>query len=635
MATLEQLESALVKADAAGDTESARILAGEVRKLRNPVKQIDINGPKGAASESGLKNFAAGVGKAIYDTGRGLGQLVGAVSADDVKESRRLDKDLMDTGAGLAGNIAGNVGIALAPGGLVKGAGMAANALGAPSKAQALSAVGGSLLAPKSIGGAVALGSGMGVIQPAESLEERVMNTGIGGVASALIPAAVRGVKAAKATAEPFYESGRNQILARALREASGGGQYADDAMRNLSNAGQPAVGPFKPGMEKQVMGELVPGSIPTAGQAAGNPGIAALERSAMATNPAVTNEVSERLAAQNAARIGAVENVAGSDGAREFARAELQGTADDLYGQAFAKGVDLRRNPQTGAFLSKAEQAGRKAEITKLMRTPAIQEARERAIKLAQNEMVKIDSPEGSVQGLHYMKKALDDMIGDAKGNEQRVLTALKNRFLTSVDALSPDYQAARGVFREMAGPVNQMDTAAEILKRGVTPTGNMTLNKFARALSDDTAQTATRFNKATLEGTMNSESMNLLNAVKDDLTRAEFAKSAGRGVGSDTVQKLAYSNILNQAGVPNFMRNLGPAQIVGNLLSRGGDLAYKDANQRLSEQLARALLDPKETAALMAIQPSKRVEMIANLLSRGGASAGMMVPALSNSQQ
>jgi hypothetical protein len=132
-----------------------------------------------------------------------------------------------------------------------------------------------------------------------------------------------------------------------------------------------------------------------------------------------------------------------------------------------------------------------------------------------------------------------------------------------------------------------------------------------------------------------MTPESMGTLNNIKEDLTRAEFAKNAGRGTGSDTVQKLAYSNILNQAGVPNFMRNLGPAQIVGNLLSRGGDLAYKDANQRLSEQLAKALLDPAETASLMAIKPSQRQEMLVNLLSRGGASAGMMVPALSNSQQ
>lgn len=602
-----------------------------VAKARKPkLEQIDINGPKGAASDSALENFAAGAGKAVYDTGRGIGQMLGMVSNEDVKESRRLDKDLMDTGAGFAGNIAGNVGMALAPGGIVKGAGVAANALKAPQSAQALSAVGGSLMAPKSIGGALGVGAGMGVIQPAESIDERVTNTAIGGLASAAIPAAVRGFKSVKSTVEPFYESGRNQILARALRDAAGGGQYADDAMRNLQQAGQ--AGPFASGLTK---GEIVPNSVPTAGQASKNAGIAALERAASASNPTVTQEVSERMAAQNAARIASLEDIAGSDGARQFARDNLSATADDLYGEAFRKGVDLRRDPTTGAFLSKAQQAARKGEITKLMNTPALQEARDRAIQLARNEMIKIDSPEGSVQGLHYMKRALDDMIQGATGNEQRVLTGLKNRFLTTVDALSPDYQAARGVFRDMAGPVNQMDTAAEMLKRSVTPTGNMTLNKFAKALSDDTAQSATGFNKATLEGTMSPDAMKSLNAIKEDLTRAEFAKNAGRGVGSDTVQKLAYSNILNQSGVPNFLRNTGGTQIIGNLMARGGDLAYKDANQRLSEQLAKALLSPRETAELMKIAPSQRMELLSNLLTRGGASAGMMVPALSNANQ
>ena len=33
MADISQLESALVKADAAGDAEGARVLAGEIRRL--------------------------------------------------------------------------------------------------------------------------------------------------------------------------------------------------------------------------------------------------------------------------------------------------------------------------------------------------------------------------------------------------------------------------------------------------------------------------------------------------------------------------------------------------------------------------------------------------------------------------
>lgn len=582
---------------------------------------------------SGPAKFLAGVGKSISDTGMGLGQLVGLTSGEDVKETRARDKVLMDTGAGMAGNLVGTVGMTLAPGGALKAAGMGANALGAANAAQKLSAAGGAVLAPRSIGGALGVGAGMGAVQPAETLGERAFNTGLGSVASAVIPAGLRAASAAKSAAEPFYESGRQQILARALREATGGNEAA--VMSRLQAASQPAVGPFRPGAEKTIAGEIVPGSIPTAAQVGDNAGLAALERAALATNPTVTNDLVARQTAQNAARIRAVDDIAGADGLRDFTRAELNSTADDLYGNAFAKGIDIKRDPNTGAFLSKAQQAARKGEITKLLNNPYIAEAVPEAKKLMQGQFKSVKDPLGSVEGLHYVKKALDDKIGLARGNEQRVLIGARDRLLTTIEALSPEYGAAKAVFADMAKPLSQMETAAEIAKRSVTPRGNMTLDKYARALSDDSAAKATGFRKATLEGTMSNEQMNVLNAVKDDLARADFAANAGRGSGSNTVQNLAYANILNQAGVPNFLRNFGPSQLAGNLLARGGDLAYQKANQRLSEQLARSLLDPAETAALMAKQPSERAALLAQMLSRGGASLGMMTPGLVDVKQ
>ena len=40
MADLAQLERALVKAHSAGDSDSARALAGEIRKMRGPSQQV-------------------------------------------------------------------------------------------------------------------------------------------------------------------------------------------------------------------------------------------------------------------------------------------------------------------------------------------------------------------------------------------------------------------------------------------------------------------------------------------------------------------------------------------------------------------------------------------------------------------
>lgn len=56
---------------------------------------------------SGVDRFFAGFGKSLYDTGRGVGQLFGRQSEADIEEARRLDAPLMDTGAGLLGNVVG------------------------------------------------------------------------------------------------------------------------------------------------------------------------------------------------------------------------------------------------------------------------------------------------------------------------------------------------------------------------------------------------------------------------------------------------------------------------------------------------------------------------------------------------
>lgn len=154
-------------------------------EARKKLEVIDP-GVRSAASDSGMDNFMAGVGKAIYDTGRGAGQLLGLVRNEDVKESRRLDKDLMDTGAGVGGNIAGNIGIALLPGGALKAAGTAAGSIPAAARvAEALNVAGNTMLAPKSIKAAAAVGSGLGALQPAESAQERVTNAILGGAISA------------------------------------------------------------------------------------------------------------------------------------------------------------------------------------------------------------------------------------------------------------------------------------------------------------------------------------------------------------------------------------------------------------------------------------------------------------------
>jgi hypothetical protein len=123
---------------------------------------------------TGTENFLAGAGKAFSDLGFsarqfstelgnavGLGRIMPGSFGDqevmrqqqEAAERQRRDQPLMDTTAGFAGNITGNI-AAAAPTMMIPGA--------------------------NTVAGASLTGAGMGMLQPAASSEERVMNTGLG-----------------------------------------------------------------------------------------------------------------------------------------------------------------------------------------------------------------------------------------------------------------------------------------------------------------------------------------------------------------------------------------------------------------------------------------------------------------------
>lgn len=142
--------------------------------------------PKKAAAErydptdgmSGAEKFLAGTGKAFVDTARGLGQLVGLTSQEEVDAAKRLDAPLMDTGAGMAGNVAGNLATMVGPGAAVGAAGKIAAAPRVVNAARAA-------LLPETIKGAAVSGAAMGGIQPVASDESRLLNMALGAAGGA------------------------------------------------------------------------------------------------------------------------------------------------------------------------------------------------------------------------------------------------------------------------------------------------------------------------------------------------------------------------------------------------------------------------------------------------------------------
>lgn len=137
MATIDQLNAALVKADAAGDVEGARMLAGEIRKMRQSM-------PAEQPAEEG--GFLQGIGNVAAGALRGAGSIGATIMApkdiisdaiagkglslesnrqrradmDSALQSMGAQTDSFGYGAGkLAGEIAGTAGV---PSVLAKGA---------------------------------------------------------------------------------------------------------------------------------------------------------------------------------------------------------------------------------------------------------------------------------------------------------------------------------------------------------------------------------------------------------------------------------------------------------------------------------------------------------------------------------
>jgi hypothetical protein len=107
---------------------------------------------------SGFNKFAAGMGKAGYDLARGVGQLTGMVSQEEIDAAKAMDAPLMKTGAGLAGNIAGNV------------------AMAAPTVA---------IPGANTFTGAGVVGGLLGLTQPVATGESRTTNTALGAAGGA------------------------------------------------------------------------------------------------------------------------------------------------------------------------------------------------------------------------------------------------------------------------------------------------------------------------------------------------------------------------------------------------------------------------------------------------------------------
>lgn len=556
---------------------------------------IKSNQPK---QESGaLKNLALGALRGVGGIGASLAQpvqaLAGGALGNNAEMRQNMEANLRGMGANpeslayqggkLGAEIAGTYGVGGLAGSGLKAVSQSPKALALAEALRTGGAAKGAPLLTNMLGGAGSAALGTLLVDPNEVETGAVVGAAlpvVGKVAGAT-------VDAAKSVAEPFYDEGQKRILSRVLNKSVG--KDAATVAQQLSDNVP-----------------LVQGVLPTAAEVANSPGLAGLQRGAISANPTVGNELALRQAANNEARIKALQSVTPDKFSAESLRESI---ANPMYANALDN-ASVAVTPEIQSILNRP--SGRQA--TEIARKLAAEQGGglgnnitgpARYSELAMGEI----KPEMSGRAFQYIKRGFDDIANqnpNLTGIGASQLNAIKGsrgELIGEIEKQLPEYVAANKMFSELSKPISQSDVLSEILRGGQDFRGNITPSRFNSIAQDATAIKETGRKGATLANTLTPKQLELINALRKDLVNKDFAETAGKAAGSNTVQNMAYANMMDSIGIPTALRGFAPASALGNVAGRFMDLGYKRANDQLSERLANALLSPQETADLLKI--------------------------------
>lgn len=439
-------------------------------------------------------------------------------------------------------------------------------------------------------------GSGASSGAREEGLSPVVQNlAGIaGGVAAPIattsaiaLPATVRGSVAAVA---PFTGAGREQIVGSTLRRLS---TDPKKAMANLTTAG-----------------EEVAGSKPTTAQAARDEGLLITERGVGSAVPRAGAQLARRASEQNQARTAILDELAQDEAALKAAKASRESTAGPLYKEAREQGV----NPEAAQVL--------KPQITNLMErlpTGVMEKAKELA-RINGETMGK----DGSVEGMHWMKIAVDDMLSSGKqtgiGKQtERALMQFKGDLLTVMDELSPAYAKARQTYRGMSGDVNRMEVMQDFRSR-VQNTGTdaatgerlLSAAKFGNVLRNPEA-------RARLKEVLTPDQFKSVESISADLDRAALSASSGKAAGSNTLQNISTAFVIGRA-----LGNEAATSGVAHNMARPLSWLNKLNEHQIQDLLTDAMLDPTLARRLMESANPKSVGNVSSALRANAIKSG-----------
>lgn len=637
---------------------------GVIPKMLTGLKQgaTEItNAAQGLPTAAGM---IPGVGGAI-DLIKGGGKLLGvddqmvARQRAAVDEQKRLDKPLLETGAGKAGDITGNIAAAI-PTAFIPGG--------------------------NTYTGAGLLGGFFGAEQPVGTNDSRTTNAAVGAGTGVAVQGIGRllgaGYQAGKAYLAPLFKKGQEDIVARTLERFSANPQAL------LAGGEESAI----PGVQR------------TLAETTLDPGIAGLQLAVKNSDPIAKSQLLAQELKNQGVRLSALNDIAQTPAAREAAVLARKQATTPLYNQVAQSGAEANpsrvvnlidrmteANPANKALtkpLSEireslfqeypAEQRGADAwkHLNDAINAKALPQREWNALVAARKVMDRvrkgsIDATEALAQlqslkgattatndSLNFVRsqmktpdyvlmqeprqlKSAMDNIKAMLGNQdnafvKRELTTIKNALGHQISKVEPAYGQAERTFAEMSGPINQMDVGRQLYEKLVPaltenseiPT-RVTAQQYANALrnAEQTVKSATGMNRS-IEKIMSPEQMTTLKNIASDLARKASADDLAKTVGSTTSQNLAAQNLMRQTmgplGVPSgWMEGEVLPNVAQALLA-----PYKltGADKAINQRLAEALMNPKQAQELLKRLPAADQGKLAEILSRAAVPAGIL---------
>lgn len=610
------------------ELESKFAAAQEPAKPRGALQEVGLR--VGQAARMGIQGIASLPGMIANAPAAASNLLLGTHFPDQNQNvSALLTKiGLPEYDDSSTGRIVGAVGEALSGTGAVakaagvaeKGARAAGNyitqALQANMGTQALAATGGAA------GAGVARESGAGPgVQLAAGIAGSVLTPAVAGA----VPATLRTVKAL--AWDPFRTAGQRQAVGQRMNMAA---SNRNQAINNLRNAD-----------------EIIPGSVPTTGEAAGDLGLIGLQKTVTERSKGLGEGMpfGDRAQAQNTARLAAIHRVAGDQEQLADMVASRNASTSPMREGALSRTDPAPRAIQPpdpdpvfdwSMFPARVQRsadvqvntAPALAQIDEILASPI---GARTVVQRAMNQARTAIEGETNARRLYEVGKDINKTIltqlqkegadvSVARGAMGQVRRSLYN----SIDDVAPGFNNYLRRYARDTEPIDQMRTAQRITDDVyLAPTD--TTGQPIVSQAKWSRQVKRVLPRLQADGDLSDDQIAQLVRIGDDLDRGALLNNPNvRSAGSDTLRNLTGANVVGALAGGN-VDELGA---ISATVMRPLKFLYYIPNRQMERLMQEAMLDTRLAAQLMSEATPKSTFNLAALLRSKAQSIGITIP-------